>query len=336
VTPSIVDQVVVVTGASSGIGRETAIEFARRGARVVLAARNTEALDTLAAEVERLGGVGLVVPTDISDFGQVRELAARAVERFGRIDTWVNNAAVLTYGSVEQMTIEEIRRVVEVNLLGQIHGMKAALPRLRDAGGTIINVTSALGNRAVPLQAACGAAKHGVAAFGEALRLELRHDHVPVHIVDVQPSSINTPLYGHARSKLGVMPRPLPPVYEPRVVAAAILSLAERPVSRVFVGVGARLLDAAQRLSPALADWLLLGPGRVIENQRTDRPDDGRDNLDEPSTGPGLATGQFGQRSKSTSLYTALLGMHPVRGRIAAAVMVGGGLAAVRWLGRRR
>jgi hypothetical protein len=234
------------------------------------------------------------------------------------------------------MTIEEIRRVVEVDLLGQIHGMKAALPHLRDAGGTIINVTSALGNRAVPLQAAYVAAKHGVAAFGEALRLELRHDRVPVHIVDVQPSSVNTPLYGHARSKLGVMPRPLPPVYEPRVVAAAILSLAERPVRRVFVGVGARVLDAAQRLSPVLADWLLLGPGRVIENQKTDRPDDRRDNLDEPSTGPGQTTGQFGQRSKSTSLYTAVLGMHPARGRIAAAVMVGGGLAAVRWLGRRR
>jgi NAD(P)-dependent dehydrogenase (short-subunit alcohol dehydrogenase family) len=280
------EQVVVLTGASSGIGRDTALELARRGAKLVLAARNREALDTLVGEVERLGGLAVAVATDVSDYQQLTELASRAVERFGRIDTWVNNASVSTYGTVEQLDVEEIRRVIEVNLLGEIYGMKAALPHLRRSGGTIINVSSTLGKRAVALQAAYCAAKHGVVAFGEALRLELRHAKVPVAVVDVLPSSINTPLFEHARSKLGVMPQPIPPIYEPRVVA--------------------------------------------------DRPDDGRDNLYQPIPGPGRTTGQFGRRSKSTSLYTRWFGLHPARARLAGGVTLAAGLAALRWAGRRR
>jgi NAD(P)-dependent dehydrogenase (short-subunit alcohol dehydrogenase family) len=332
----VADQVVVLTGASSGIGRETALLFARRGARLAVAARNEEALHTLAAEIERLGSTALVVPTDVSDFGQMRDLAARAVEQFGRIDTWVNNAAVSTYGTVEQMDIEDIRRVIEVNLLGQIHGMKAALPHLRVEGGTIINVSSALGRRAVALQAAYGAAKHGVVGFSETLRLELRHDRVPVHVVDVLPSSINTPLFQHARSRIGVLPRPIPPVYEPRIVAETLVTVAQRPVREVFVGGPARMLDVAQRISPALVDWFLLGPGRTVETQKTDRPDDGGDNLYAPSAGPGRTTGEFGAGSKPTSIYTSVFGLHPVRARIAAALVFGGAVAAARWLRVRR
>jgi NAD(P)-dependent dehydrogenase (short-subunit alcohol dehydrogenase family) len=330
------DQVVVVTGASSGIGRETALEFGRRGAKLVVAARNKEALDTLVAEVERLGGEAVAVPTDVSDHRQVGELAAAAVQRFGRIDTWVNNASVSTYGTVEDMDPEEIRRVIEVNLLGEIHGMKAALPHLRSTGGTIINVSSTLGKRAVALQAAYCAAKHGVVAFGEALRLELRHAKVPVAVVDVLPSSINTPLFEHARSKIGVMPQPIPPVYEPRVVADAIVRAAQEPVRQVFAGFTGALLATAQRISPALVDWYLLGPGRVVDNQVTDRPDNGTDNLDQPSRGPGRTTGEFGQRSKSTSLYTQWFGPHPARARLAFAVAGAAAAAAVRWAGRRR
>lgn len=332
---AVAEQVVVITGASSGIGRETALEFARRGARLVLAARNQQALDALAGEVHRLGGTALAVRTDVSDFDQVSALAARAAERFGRIDTWVNNASVSTYGTVEQMDVGELRRVIEVNLLGEIHGMKAALPHLRRNGGTIINVSSTLGKRAVALQAAYCAAKHGVVAFGEALRLELRHEKVPVHIVDVLPSSINTPLFQHARSKIGVLPQPIPPVYEPRVVAEAIVGAAARPVRQVFAGFTGRLLEAGQRISPALVDWYLLGPGRIVDNQKTDRPDDGVDNLDQPSHGPGSSTGEFGQRSKTTSLYTRWLGLHPARGRLATAAVVAGAAIALRRLGRR-
>lgn len=332
----IAGQVVVLTGAGSGIGRETALEFARHNANLVLAARNVEALESLAAQVERLGGTALAVPTDVSDFEQVSALAARAIQRFGRIDTWVNNASIAAYGTVEQLDVAEIRRVIEVNLLGEIHGMKAALPHLRRTGGTIINVSSTLGKRAVPLQAAYSAAKHGVVAFGEALRLELRTQRVPVRVVDVLPSSINTPLFEHARSRIGVLPRPIPPVYEPRVVAEAIVGAARRPVRQVFAGGAGRLLDIGQRISPALVDWLLAVPGRVVDSQLTGDPDDGRDNLDQPSHGPGRVTGRFGRRSKSTSLYTRWLGLHPGRGRVTAAVAVAAGVALARRAGRHR
>jgi hypothetical protein len=230
----------------------------------------------------------------------------------------------------------EIRRVVEVNLLGEIHGMKAALPYLRQTGGTIINVSSSLAKRAVPLQAAYCAAKHGVVAFGEALRLELRSDRAPVQVVDVLPSSVNTPLFEHARTRLGVRPRPIPPVYEPRVVAETIVSAAQRPVRQVFAGGAGRLLDIGQRISPALVDWYLAGPGHIVDHQLSEEPDDGRDNLNEPSHGPGGVTGHFGHRSKSISLYTRWFGLHPALGRGAAALALVAGVALVRRAGRRR
>jgi NAD(P)-dependent dehydrogenase (short-subunit alcohol dehydrogenase family) len=329
-------QVVVITGASSGIGRETALEFGRHGARVVVAARNQEALQSLADEIHRLGGEALPVVTDVSDYSQVAALASRAVESFGRIDTWVNNAAVSTYGTVEQMDAEELHRVVEVNLMGQIYGMKAALPYLRDSGGSVLNVSSALGERSVPLQAAYCAAKHGIVAFGEALRLELKAEGSPVRVVDVLPSSINTPLFLHARSKLGVKPKPVGRVYEPSVVAEAIVAAAHRPVRQVYAGFAGRLLDVAQRISPRLTDWYLSGPGNVIAGQRPDQPDDGVDNLFAPSTGPGTTTGDFGQRSKSTSVYTRLIAPHPTVGRVAAVAGMAGAAFALRRVGSRR
>jgi NAD(P)-dependent dehydrogenase (short-subunit alcohol dehydrogenase family) len=334
---NIVNQVVVVTGASSGIGRETALELARHGACVVLAGRGRPALDSLAAEVQRLGGVALVAPTDVGDYAQVTALADAAVRRFGRIDTWVNNAGVWAFGAVEQQEVETIQQVVAVNLLGPIYGMKAALPHLRASGGTIVNVSSAAAKRALPLQAAYSAAKHGVSAFGEALRLELRHDRAPVRIVDVLPSAINTPLFTHGRSPAGIRPRPVSPVYEARVAATTIVAVARRPVRDVFAGGAGRLLDAAQRLSPALVDWALLGPGRIVERQQGRQGEgEGADNLRQPAEGPGRGAGEFGQRSKSISLYTTVFGLHPVRGRIAAGLLLAGAAVALRRLGRRR
>jgi NAD(P)-dependent dehydrogenase (short-subunit alcohol dehydrogenase family) len=317
-------QVVVITGASSGIGRETALEFGRRGARVVAAARNQAALQTLADEIGRLGGEAVPVVTDVSDFAQVSALASRAADRFGRIDTWVNNAAVSTYGTVAQMDAAELHRVVEVNLMGEIYGMKAALPHLRRSGGSIINVSSALGERAIPLQAAYCAAKHGIVGFGESLRLELKAEHSPVRVVDVLPSSINTPLFSHARSKIGVKPKPVGRIYEPSVVAEAIVAAAKRPVRQVYAGFAGRLLDIGQRISPRLTDWYLTGPGDAVAGQRTEQPDDGVDNLFTPSSGLGSTTGDFGRRSKSTSVYTRLMAPHPalVRTTILAVVAV--------------
>jgi short-subunit dehydrogenase len=314
------EQVVVVTGASSGVGRETCLELAGKGASLALAARNVEALESLRAEVERLGGTALVVPTDVSDWAQVQRLADQVAARFGRIDTWVNCAAVSLYGTVRDTTVEEITRVLQVILLGEIHGTKAALAQMSEQGnGTIINVASALGKRSVPLQAAYCSAKHGIVGFDDSLRMELEDEGSDIKVVTVLPSSINTPLFAHARSRMGVKPMPVPPIYEPGVVARAIVHAAQFPQREVVVGGGGQFLVWLQRLDPRLAEKLLLGPGKVVQKQKTKEPAEGEDNLFSASTGPGSTTGEFGQQAKSTSLYTQHLELHPGRKRALAA-----------------
>jgi short-subunit dehydrogenase len=329
------DQVVVITGASQGIGRETALQLAMHRASVVLAARNEEALRELAAQVERIGGSAEPVVTDVAEWEEVERLGRRAIERFGRIDTWINNAAVSIYATVEQLTPEEMDRLVRVNLLGVMYGSKAAIAAMKPRGrGTIINVGSALSERAVPLQSAYVATKHAIQGFSEALRLELMHDGAGIEVVLILPSSINTPLFNLARSNLGVMPMPVPPVYEPRVVAQAICHAAEHGGREIVVGGWGKLLILAQRLSPSLLDRYMLQGGRSFEQQQTDRTDDRRDNLFEPSTGPGSTTGEFGSGSKSTSLYTTLFELYPNRKRAAVAALALGALAFVRRIGR--
>ena len=315
------EQVVVITGASSGIGRETALEFGRKGASVVLAARNEIALQEVADMIEREGGGALVVPTDVAKWKQVEALAQAAVDRFGRIDTWVNNAAVSEYATVEQASVTEIERIIQVDLMGQIYGIKAALPHLKQQEeGTIINVSSVVGARAVPLQAAYSAAKHGIRGFSDALRMELKHEGSKVAVTTILPSSINTPLFTNARSKMGVEPRPIPPVYEPGAVAEAIVFAAEHPRREIFVGAAGKMLSVMHRISPALTDRYMLLGGMMFKQQQTDQPDDGRGNLRSPVPGSGSSTGEFGRLSQPTSLYTRLIGLHPNRGRVALAL----------------
>ncbi len=325
------EQVVVILGASSGIGRETALQLGEQGAKVVLAARNEAALGELSQEVDRLGGTSELVVTDVAEWPQVERLAQHAVERFGRIDTWVNVAATSEYATVEQMTVDEIERVIQVILMGQIYGMKAALPQMKVQGqGTLICVASALAMRSVPLQAAYCAAKHGIKGFTESLRMELEHERSGMAVTLIMPSSINTPLFDHARSKLGVKPQPIPPIYEPRVVAEAILFAAEHPRREIVVGGGGKLLTVMERISPALLDWYMLQNGRAFKQQQTDQPDNGQDNLYQPMAGTGGTTGVFGQRSKSTSLYTRHLEQYPSRKRALLGAMALGALALVR------
>lgn len=329
------DQVVVITGASQGIGRETALQMATRGASIVAAARNQEALTELAKQVERLGGQAEAVVTDVAEWDEVVRLGQRAVERFGRIDTWVNNAAVSIYATVEQLEPEEMERLVRVNLLGQMFGSKVAIGHMRPRGrGTIVNVGSALSERAVPLQSGYVATKHGVQGFSEALRLELMHQVAGIDVVLILPSSMNTPLFNFARSKMGVQPMPVPPVYEPRVVAEAICHAAEHGGREIVAGGWGKLLIVAQRLSGSLLDRYMLKGGRAFEQQQTSRPEDHRDNLFDPSTGPGATTGDFGEGSKSTSLYTTGLELHPNRKRAVTAALIVGMLALVRRIGR--
>jgi short-subunit dehydrogenase len=326
------EQVVVITGASSGIGRETALEFGHRGASVVLAARNEEALVEVARQVERLGGEAHAVVTDVAEWEQVKRLAQGAAARFGRIDTWVNNAATSAYATVEEMTVEEIERMIQVILMGQIYGVKAALPHMKRQGqGTIINVASALAKRSVPLQSAYCAAKHGIKGFTESLRLELEQEGSGVNVTLILPSSINTPLFTHARSKMDVKPQPIPPIYEPRVVAEAIIFAAEHPRREITVGGGGKMLETLERISPSLADKYMLQGSRGFEQQKTSQPDDRTDNLFEPMPGRGKVTGEFGERSKSVSLYTRHLEQHPNRKRLlSAAALIGAGLLLSR------
>lgn len=329
------EQVVVITGASQGIGRETALRMAARGAQVVVAARNEEALGELTTQIERLGGRAAPVLADVADYAQVEEVGARAVERFGRVDTWVNNAAVSVYATVEQLEPEEIERLVQVNLLGQMYGSKVAISLMKPRrAGTIINVGSALSERAIPLQSAYVATKHGIAGFTEALRLELMHEDAGIDVVLILPSSIDTPLFTWARSKLGVQPTPVPPVYEPGVVAEAICHAAEHGGREIVVGGWGKLLTLGQWLSPSLVDRYMLQGGRMFEQQKTNRPDDRRDNLFEPSTGTGSTTGAFGAGARTTSWYTRHLELHPVRKRAAVAAVTLATAALIRRLGR--
>ena len=329
------EQVVVITGASQGIGRETALRFASAGASVVVAARNEVALRDLVTRIEAADGRAESVVADVAEYHQVERIGARAIERFGRVDTWVNNAAVSIYATVEQLEPDEMERLVRVNLLGQMYGSKVAVALMKPRrAGTIINVGSALSDRAIPLQSAYVATKHGIAGFSEALRLELTHERAGIDVVLILPSSINTPLFAFARSKLGVQPMPVPPVYDPAVVAEAICHAAEHGGREIVVGGWGKLLTLGQWLSPSLLDRFMLQGDRSFEQQKTDRPDDRRDNLFDPSTGPGSTTGEFGAGSKSTSLFTRYLELNPARKRASVAVLIAATVMLIRRVGR--
>ena len=323
---------VVITGASSGIGRLAALSFAREGARVVVGARNERGLRSLEAEAHGLAGSILAVPTDVADETQVRRLADAAVEAHGRIDVWVNNAGVMVYATVRDTDADELRRVLEVNVLGVHHGIRAALPIMdRQGGGTIVNVGSVESIRALPLQGAYAASKHAVKALTESLRLELAHERSPVRVVLLEPTYINTPLFDHARSKIGSRPQPIPPLYEPEVVVGTLLRVVERPVDEVVVGATGKALTLLERLSPRLADAALKVGGIAFRAQRSDEPP-GPDNLFAPLDETGSVRGRWASWSFGRSRYTEVLGLHPVRRRIG----VLGGLVVAGFLVSRR
>jgi NAD(P)-dependent dehydrogenase (short-subunit alcohol dehydrogenase family) len=236
------EQVVVVMGASSGIGRATALRFAEHGAAVVVAARGEPGLKSLVAEIEAAGGTATAVVADVADPAQCHAVADRAVAEYGRLDTWVHMAGVLLVAGFDDTTPEEFARVLQVNLLGQVHGAKAALPHLRRDGGAFISMSSMGSQRGIPLQTAYCASKHGIDGFLEALRVELQRDGVPVSVTQIMPGTINTPLFDNARTKMGVKPVAPPPAYPARVVADAIVHAAEHPVRDLVVGGAAKTL----------------------------------------------------------------------------------------------
>ncbi len=251
------DQVVVITGASSGIGLSTARMAARRGAKLVLAARSDDALRSLVDEIRSRGGEAIHVECDVGREEDVRRIAEEAQQTFGGFDTWVNNAGVSVYGTCLEVSIDDMKRVMDTNFWGVVFGSRVAAEHLRQHGGALINIGSEVSDRAVPLQGIYSASKHAVKGWTDALRTELEHERAPVSVTLIKPGPIDTPYTQHAKNYLADQPKHAPPVYTPDSVAEAILHAATTPVRDVFVGSGAKLVVALNKLSPRLTDRML-------------------------------------------------------------------------------
>ncbi|MGW0466280.1 SDR family oxidoreductase [Streptomyces sp. NPDC003027] len=296
------DSVVVVTGASSGIGRATALAFARKGCSVVLAARRAEALEAVARECERhRGAQALVVPTDVTDPGAVDDLARRAVRRFGRVDVWVNCAAVTVFGPFEETPLEDFRKVLDVNVMGYVHGARAALRVMREqGGGTLINVSSIVGVVSQPYTHAYGMSKYAVRALGASLRQELRLEKEKgIHVCTVLPATIDTPLFEHAANYTGRKPLAMPPVYSPERVARTIVDLVRVPRREVVVGPMGRSMVLESRIMPGMAERMMAGQVDKKHLSREEPAPAGHGNLHVPAPGTGAAHGGWGGRRRT-------------------------------------
>jgi len=296
-------QVVVVTGASSGVGRAIARAFGRARSRVGLIARTREALENAAREIHEGGGEALVLPLDVSDARAVQQAADEVAAKWGRIDTWVNDAMVSVFSPVSQTTPEEYRRVTDVNYLGTVHGTLAALRHMRATGeGTIIQIGSALVYRSIPLQSAYCASKAAIRGFTDSLRCELVHEKSRIRVTMLQLPAVNTPQFEVMRTRLPRHPKPVPPIYQPEAIAQAVLRVAAKPVREMWLAPSAIAAIVGQRLAPGLLDRYL--GRRGYEAQQTGEPvAAGRpDNLFAPLPGDRGAHGRFDAEARPRSL----------------------------------
>ncbi len=301
-------EIVVVAGASAGVGRATVRRFARDGAHLALLARGTERLESTVREVEEMGGRALAIPADVADPEAVEAAADRVEDELGPIDIWVNNAMATVYAPVTETSPEEFRRATEVTYLGSVWGTMAALRRMlpRDRG-TIVQVGSALAYRGIPLQAAYCGAKHALQGFLESLRTELIHEGSSVRVTMVQLPALNTPQFSWARTKLERKPQPVPPIFQPEVGAEAIVWAAHHPRRELNVGWPSVKTVVGSKIAPGIADRYLAKTG--YESQQREEPvEPGRaDNLFEPVEGDYGAHGAFDDRAKASSLQLTLM-----------------------------
>jgi NAD(P)-dependent dehydrogenase (short-subunit alcohol dehydrogenase family) len=331
-------QVVVVTGASGGIGRATAVAFGKRGAKVALLARGEHGLAGACKEVERAGGVALPIPTDVSDYAQVRAAAQRAETELGPVEVWVNVAFTSVFAPFTEIEPEEFRRVTDVSYLGYVFSTRAALelmlPRER---GAIVQVGSALAYRGIPLQSAYCGAKHAIQGFNESLRTELLHNKSNVHVTMVQMPAVNTPQFSWVLSRLPKQAEPVPPIYQPEVAAKAVLYAADHPKRREYwVGGSTAGTLIANAVAPGVLDRYLARTG--FSSQQTDRPRDPDQpvNLWEPADGEeGRDFGAHGIFDDKSTYTSPQLWASQHHGLIGGALAAGGGVGVLAWLRRR-
>jgi NAD(P)-dependent dehydrogenase (short-subunit alcohol dehydrogenase family) len=295
-------RVVVITGASAGVGRATARAFARRGARVALLARGRDGLEAARKEVEAAGGQALALPLDVAKAEQVEAAATAAEETLGPIDVWVNNAMVSVFSPIMEMTHDEFHRVTEVTYLGCVYGTLSALKRMQPRNhGVIVQVGSALAYRGIPLQAAYCGAKHAIQGFVDSLRCELLHDRSKVRVTMVQMPALNTPQFSWVKSRLPRKPQPVPPIFQPEVAAEAIVWAAEHDRPEIYVGWPTVKAIVGNKIAPRFADRYLARNG--YETQQTDEAasPDRPDNLWTPLPGDHGAHGEFDASSHALS-----------------------------------
>ena len=329
-------EVVVITGASAGVGRATVREFAKRGARIGLLARGRDGLEAARREVEAAGGRALVLPADVADAAAVEAAAERVEQEFGPIDIWINNATVSVFSPIKEMTAEEFRRVTEVTYLGFVHGTLSALKRMlpRDRG-VIVQVGSALAYRGIPLQAAYCAAKHAIQGFCDSLRCELIHDGSKVHLTMVQLPALNTPQFGWVKSRLPRKAQPVPPIFQPEVAAEAIHWAAHEKRREVFVGWPTTQAIVGNKIAPGLLDHYLASA--AYDGQQTNEPEDPNrpHNLMEPLPGDHGAHGTFDKQASDSSPAFWAVKNRTVLGAVAGGFLAVGIAAALNACVRR-